>query len=157
MKCSKPVALFFCLLLLTSSSFVFAETATGNVQNQNVVVNVNLPQGYAMIPEGALLVGEQTHSIGLGISTPLYGTEHNVVRNGQVFTEKLTGINLMMGYTWRHYLGDGLPEKGGALYWEFMTIALFVPMVGAGYEYRFNDAIRIGVGFPDMVSVRISL
>jgi hypothetical protein len=144
------------ILLIVSISVVAAAEVPANQQTQSVVVNVNIPQT-SIVPTGVNLVAANTHSIGLGVSTPIYGTEHNVIRNGEVFTEKLTGINWALGYTWRHYFGDGLPQKGGALYWEFLTMAIIVPMVGIGYEYRFNDTFRIGVGFPDMLSVRISL
>ena len=148
----------FCVvaILVICVGIAFANDVSGNQQNQSVVVNVTIPQGNA-IPEGAVLLAEKTHSLGLGLSAPIYGTEHNVIRNGQVFTEKMTGINWGLGYTWRHYFGDGLPQVGGALYWEFMTLAIVVPMVGIGYEYRFNDTIRMGFGYPDLISLRISL
>lgn len=144
------------LILFACTSIALADEVSGNQQNQNVVVNVNISQD-DLIPRGAIMMAENTHSIGFGVSSPIYGTEHNVIRNGEVFTEKLTGINWTMGYTWRHYFGDGLPQKGGAMYWEFLTMALIVPMVGIGYEYRFNETVRVGVGFPDMLSVRITL
>jgi hypothetical protein len=156
MRSRRQKAIIVAILLVVSISVVIAAEAPANQQTQSVVVNVNVPQA-SMVPVGVDLVAANTHSIGLGISTPIYGKEHNVIRNGEVFTEKLTGINLALGYTWRHYFGDGLPQKGGALYWEFLTMAIIVPMVGIGYEYRFNDTFRIGVGFPDVLSVRISL
>lgn len=155
MRCSRQVLMVLFIFTFVTLGVVSADSVSGNQQNQSVVVNVNV-QGET-IPSGTALIAEQTHSFGFGISTPIYGTEHNVIRNGQVFTKKMTGINWGLGYTWRHYLGDGLPQKGGALYWEFMTLAIIVPMVGGGYEYRFNENVRVGVGFPDMFSVRISL
>src|SRR5690554_1145769 len=111
--------LVFLIISIIGVSYLYADDVSGNQQNQNVVVNINLPQG-TFVPEGTILMAEQTHSLGFGISSPIYGTEHNVIRNGEVFTEKLTGINWVLGYTWRHYVGDGLPQVGGALYWEFL-------------------------------------
>lgn len=83
---------------------------------------------------------------------PIYGTYHNVWIDGKEYTKKLTGINWALGYTWRNYTGNGLPKtKGGAFYYEFYTLALIVPFAGFGYDYRFNESVLIGFGFPDLI------
>lgn len=144
----------FVLILLCLSGFLFAEenstSATGNNQtnNQNVVVNVNLSESLA----GTKFSVADTHALGFGLTTPIYGTYHNLLIGGKEYTKKVTGINWLMGYTWRTYSGNGLPkEKGGAFYFEFYTMSLIVPFVGAGYDYRISENALIGVGFPDII------
>jgi len=134
---------------------VFADGTNGNVQpnQQNVIVNINMPN----MMQGTIMVPPETNMFSLGFTSPIYGKFHNVYYGNQIYTKKITGINWLFGYTWRTYSGLGLPQKkGGAFYFEIYTVAIFVPFVGAGYDYRFEENFLLGVGFPDIIHAGIS-
>ncbi len=148
--------LFFLTIFLIL--IVIPVFADDNTNNQNVTVNINMTDLKAELGLNTGITDMRNQpSFGLGISTPLIGTNHDIYRGNEKFTTKTTGFNICLGYTWRTYMGDGLPTNGGALYYEFFTMALIVPMVGVGYDYRIGDNFMIGVGFPDMIHGSISL
>ncbi len=152
----KRLFILIAIILIVPVSTIFADENT-NTQNQNVTVNINMDdiKSAAGLTSGITDI-RTTPTFGMGLSTPLIGTNHDVYRNGEKYTDKVTGFNIMLGYTWRNYLGNGLPVKGGAFYTELFTMAFIVPMVGAGYDYRFNESFVVGVGFPDILHGSIS-
>ncbi|MCF7933231.1 MAG: hypothetical protein K9M84_00475 [Spirochaetia bacterium] len=149
---TKKISLVFLLLIISISVF-----ADDNTNNQNVTVNINVSD---LKEELGLNTGitnmRNDPNVGFGISTPIIGTNHDIFHGTEKFTTKTTGINVCLGYTWRTYMGEGLPTHGGAFYYEFFTMALFVPMVGAGYDYRIGENFTLGIGFPDMIHGSIS-
>lgn len=143
---SKKIILFLSLLIL--STFIYADDNI-NTNNQNVVVNVNLTDELksTLIPEGVELQAKSTKNLSLGLFDPFIGNCTNVLIDGEVFTQKVTGINLLLGYTWKNYFGDGLPlnKAGGCAYYSLGTVVLFVPWANIGYDYRFNESFVMGL------------
>ncbi len=143
---SKKTILFLSLLIL--STFIYADDNI-NTNNQNVVVNINLTDELksTLIPEGVELQAKSTKTLSLGAFDPFIGNCTNVLIDGEVFTQKVTGINLLLGYTWKNYFGDGLPlnKAGGCAYYSLGTLVFFVPMANIGYDYRFNESFVMGL------------
>lgn len=143
---SKKIILFLSLLIL--STFIYADDNI-NTNNQNVVVNVNLSDSLksTLIPEGVQLQAKSTTNLSLGLFDPIIGNCTNVLINGEVYTQKVTGINICLGYTWKNYFGDGLPlnKAGGCAYYSLGTLVFFVPMANIGYDYRFNESFVMGL------------
>ncbi|MCY1152661.1 MAG: hypothetical protein OWP43_09630 [Sphaerochaetaceae bacterium] len=143
---SKKIILLVSLLLV--STYIFADN-NSNTNNQNVVVNVNLNEELksTLIPEGVELQAKSTTSLSLGVFDPIIGNCTNVLIDGEVYTQKVTGINVCLGYTWKNYFGDGLPlnKVGGCAYYSLGTLALIVPMANIGYDYRFSESFVMGL------------
>lgn len=117
---------------------------------QSITVNVNVNQ--------ATVTQAQSDTVfSLGITSPIFGTASNVYYGQDKFTTKLTGINWLLGYTFRNYLGQGLPANGGQIYFDFGTIAILIPYVGFGYSYRIDNNFTINVGIPEGISFGFTL
>ncbi|MGD1822845.1 MAG: hypothetical protein ACPKM0_08820 [Pleomorphochaeta sp.] len=143
---SKKIILFLSLLILTT--FIYADDNI-NTNNQNVVVNVNLTDELksTLIPDGVELQAKSTKNLSLGLFDPIIGNCTNVLIKGEVYTQKVTGINICFGYTWKNYFGDGLPlnKAGGCAYYSVGTVVFFVPWANIGYDYRFNESFVMGL------------
>ncbi|MBK5202080.1 MAG: hypothetical protein JJE21_11210 [Spirochaetaceae bacterium] len=143
---SKKIILLFSLLIV--SMFIYASDNV-NTNTKNVVVNVNLSDELSsyLIPEGVELQVKSTKNFSLGAFDPIFGTCSNVLIDGKVYTQNITGINWFLGYTWKNYFGDGLPlhEAGGCAYYSLGTMFLIIPMANIGYDYRFSDSFVMGL------------
>ena len=143
---SKKIILLLSLLIL--STFIYADDNI-NTNNQNVVVNVNLSDSLksTLIPEGVQLQAKSTTNLSLGLFDPFIGNCTNILIGGKVYTQKVQGINLLLGYTSKNYFGDGLPlnEPGGCAYYSIGTICFLIPMANIGYDYRFSKDIVMGL------------
>lgn len=144
----KKIILIFSLFLFPI--FLFADdNSNNNNNNQNVVVNINLSDELksSVIPDGVVLKAQDTKNISFGLFDPFIGNCTNVLIDGKVYTQKVTGINLLLGYTWKNYIGNGLPlnEPGGCAYYSLGTVCFFVPMANIGYDYRFSEGVVMGV------------
>ena len=149
----KLIMLFVIALIITG--YVFADD---NTQTQNVTVNIDLGdlKEALGLDDDNITDFKNSSSIGFGVSTPFFGTSQDIYKGNEKYTLKTNGFNLMLGYTWRTYFGEGLPTNGGAGYFEIFTMALIVPMVGVGFDYRIGENFMVGVGFPDIIHGSIS-
>lgn len=142
----KKVVLLFSLLMV--SMFIYADGNINN-NNQNVTVNINLSDelNSVLIPKGVNLQVQSTTNLSLGLFDPIIGHCSNVLIDGNVYTQKVTGINILLGYTWKNYIGDGLPvnEAGGCAYYSLGTMFFIIPMANIGYDYRFSDSFVMGL------------
>lgn len=85
---------------------------------------------------------------GIGITITLIGTMRRQVIDGEDYITSMSGLNWTIGYTKRNYFGDGLVVGEGSGYFEYGTLVLIAPYVGAGYSYRFNKDVIGTIGFP---------
>lgn len=92
---------------------------------------------------------------GIGITSPLLGEEDNIYINNRKYTRQISGINILLGFTNRKYIGKRLPENGGSFYVEYGTFGFILPYVGLGMDLRLESAI-IGIGFPDIFHINMS-
>jgi len=129
---------------------VFAMLVMGlNAFGGENVINVN-------INSSDFIRERTTVGIGFGLTTPIIGTYKEISIAGKKYTKSVTGINSMIGFTSRNYLGDGLTANGGTGYFEIGTLFMFVPFVGVGYDYKIGENIIIGAGFPDMLHMSMA-
>ena len=141
------------ITLILFTSLVFGEE-NNNTNNNNVNVNVNF-NTEELKKELGIQKDVTAAGFGIGITTPIFGTYHDIVDGNTRYTKSMTGINMMFGFTRRNYLGEGLPTNGGAGFFEFGTIMFFVPFAGIGYDYKVSENFLIGTGLPDVLHFSI--
>lgn len=153
---SKKIILLFSFLFI--SVFLFADD--NNNQNNQTIVNINLSEDFntIRIPKGVNLQVQSTKNLSLGLFDPFIGNCTNILIGGKVYTQKVQGINLLLGYTSKNYFGDGLPlnEPGGCAYYSIGTICFLIPMANIGYDYRFSKDIVMGLSLFSL-SLTVSL
>ena len=117
------------------SSFSFA--------SEEINVNINMGQ---ITPRT-----RNKTTFGLGITNVFFGTVKEEIFLEESYIKSINGLNCVFGFTSRNYLGDGLKTQAGAVYFEFGTMAILVPFIGVGYDYRISENGIIGFGLPDLV------
>lgn len=108
-------------------------------------VNVNVNIGNNVLTD---VRSETLFSV--GITSPVVGSAQTKYFGETKYTTSISGINWCLGYTKRNYFGKGLPGNGGAAYFEYGTIAILCPFLGIGYDFRIDDNLLVGIGFPDV-------
>lgn len=118
---------------------------TGDIK-QDVNIEINLDDSeYNQLTD----IGRQ-QVIAIGITTPIVGGTEYKELDGERYATSMTGINWLLGYTRRNYFGNGLPATGATGYFEYGTMGIIVPYIGAGITVRIVDTLFMDIGFPNV-------
>lgn len=137
---------FIKILIVVAFLAIYSGTVLASEQTINVNVN-----------QTTVTEAQSSSVFSLGITSPIFGTATNKYYGQEKFTTRLMGINWLLGFTVRNYLGQGLPTNGGSLYFDYGTVAILVPFLGIGYSHRVNGNLTLNIGIPEGLSLSFDL